>query len=337
MHEQPGLSDTLLRATVEAHYGFCIARLTFLPIGNDSASFVYRVESADDTVYFLKLRKSAGFSAPSLLIPRFLSEQGIPHIVAPLPTLSQDLWVCVDDFVVTLYPFIDARTGTAVGLAAAHWVALGAALRQIHAGQLPANLRQILAGERFIPSRRHVLTELASMRTGPHRADPLQRELFDFWRSREDEIERVIETADMLGDQLRPAALDHVLCHADLHTWNVLIDAQQQMWIVDRDETLLAPKERDLMFVIGGIAQGLVSAQETAHFLQGYGPTSIDQQALTYYRYAWAVQDMGAYAEDVFFAPHLSQQSRRSSLRAFIGLFEPGNIVTIATKGPDGL
>jgi hypothetical protein len=40
---------------------------------------------------------------------------------------------------------------------------------------------------------------------------------------------------------------------------------------------------------------------------------------------------MGAYAEDLFFAPNLGEQTRRDSLRSFIDLFAPGNIVAIAT------
>jgi spectinomycin phosphotransferase len=101
---------------------------------------------------------------------------------------------------------------------------------------------------------------------------------------------------------------------------------------VDWDETILAPKERDLMFVIGGIGRGLVSPQETASFLEGYGEAAIDQRALLYYRYAWAAQDMGAYAEEAF-SPHLGEPARRDAARGFMSLFEPGNIVAIAASG----
>jgi spectinomycin phosphotransferase len=102
------------------------------------------------------------------------------------------------------------------------------------------------------------------------------------------------------------------------------------MWIVDWDEIILAPKERDLMFVIGGIGRDLVRAHETNGFLQGYGDAAIDRLSLAYYRYAWAVQEMGAYAEDVFFSPDLGVQARANSVRAFIDIFAPGNIVAIA-------
>ena len=63
MLEPPSLADSTILAALRAHYGIASAVLTFLPIGNDSASFVYRVEAANGASYFLKERSGAGFSA----------------------------------------------------------------------------------------------------------------------------------------------------------------------------------------------------------------------------------------------------------------------------------
>ena len=52
--------------------------------------------------------------------------------------------------------------------------------------------------------------------------------------------------------------------------------------------------------------------------------------ALAYYRYAWAVSDIGSYGEQVFFRPDLGPNTRREGVGDFKGLFAPGEIVTIA-------
>jgi spectinomycin phosphotransferase len=230
----------------------------------------------------------------------------------------------------TLYPFLDAQTGTVAGLSERHWRQLGATLREIHGAGLPPDLERAIGSETFLPSRRSVLDHLDAAIARRDPADAVQGELATLWAARRSDIGVVIERCDALARGLRTRCLPLVLCHADLHTWNVLLDKRRRMWIVDWDETVLAPKERDLMFVVGGILAGLVSPRQTECFMRGYGEATIDEQALAYYRYAWAVQDMAAYAELVFFAAELGDVSRRHALRGFVSLFEPGGIVAIA-------
>jgi spectinomycin phosphotransferase len=142
-------------------------------------------------------------------------------------------------------------------------------------------------------------------------------------------IDALVDRADRQGRRLTGEGFRQVLCHGDLHTWNVLVDADRHLWIVDWDEAVLAPRERDLFFVVGGIGHGLVGQHDTERFLQGYG---IDPRLLAYYRTAWAVQDIAAYGEEVLLTPALGQETRRAALEGFIDLFEPGNIVDLANR-----
>jgi spectinomycin phosphotransferase len=109
-----------------------------------------------------------------------------------------------------------------------------------------------------------------------------------------------------------------------------IVDSGQRLWIADWDDAILAPRERDLMFVIRGIIHGLVKPGDTDSFLQGYGQTTIDQGLLAYYRYAWAVQDIAACAEEILLLPARGEDTRRAALDSFRSLFEPGNIVDLA-------
>ncbi len=336
MREPPRLDEAAIHAVLREGYGLDAVGLAFLPLGADAASAVFRVEAADGRAYLLKARTGGGFRPASLAVPRFLAARGVPHVLAPLPASDGRLWVDGDGFALSLYPFLDARPAVEVGLSAAQWRALGAALRQIHACRLPPALAETLPRERFTPSRRERLPALIAAVDGPAPGDPARRELAAFWRERRDEIHALIERADALGRRLRRRGLPPVLCHADLHTWNVLVDDGGRMWLVDWDEVVFAPKERDLMFVVGGIGRGLVGAEDTAAFLAGYGETAIDAPALAYYRVAWAVQDMMAYGETAFLDPDRGAVGRADAARGFMALFAPGNIVEIARAG-DGV
>lgn len=329
MREPPKLATDKIAAALETGYGLAPAALAFLPLGNDSASFVYRAATANAS-YFLKVRTGSGFSAQSLAIPRYLHERGVPHILAPLPTGSGALWVRVGEFALSVYPFIQGRVGAEVRLAEDQWRAFGAMVRQFHSLELPRRLSAMLPRETLTPSRRNLIAELQAVVTRDD-LDPVGRELAEFWNERAGEIDAVVERADALARELRGRSGSLVLCHADMHPWNLLVDEAGEFWLVDWDETMLALKERDLMFVVG--SGDLVGPRERAAFLQGYGASALDALALQYYRYAWAVQDIAAYGESVFFLPDQSDEARRDALRGFEVLFEPRNIVQLLAQG----
>jgi spectinomycin phosphotransferase len=100
--------------------------------------------------------------------------------------------------------------------------------------------------------------------------------------------------------------------------------------IVDWDEPILAPKERDLMFIGGGVGGIWNNDQEASWFYQGYGQTEIDLLALSYYRYERIVADFAAYSEQIF-GMHGSVEDRQKGLR-LMNQFLPNNVVEIAHR-----
>ena len=163
-----------------------------------------------------------------------------------------------------------------------------------------------------------------------------------FWRERQATIRTLAERAETLARRLQAAGLPWVLCHADIHTFNVMVDTAGCLWIVDWDETVLAPKERDLMFAAGGISTTLVGPHAETLISEGYdgpehrGPVQIDPLALAYYRYAWAVQDIGGFAERVFKMPELGVVSKRHAVEGWMSLFQQAEIVALALGSAEG-
>ncbi|HET6444327.1 MAG TPA: phosphotransferase [candidate division Zixibacteria bacterium] len=330
MIDPPKLADTDITAAIQSHYGMSTDSVTFLPIGNDSATWVYRVQTNDGRIFFLKIRSSEGFRLASLAVPTFLCDQGLDHIISPVPTLANKMTVKLNNFTVILYPFIDGNVGAHIGLSPQNWQTFGALARRIHSCQLPHELLQLVPQETFIPNRRSIFTELETYIAKQVYKDDVERKTAAFWHARGDEICAVAEQAAVLGRRLSRQSNQMVLCHADMHTWNILLDYNQQLWLMDWDEVVLALKERDLMFVVGGIGGDGVGLDETATFLEGYGDSEIDIDALAYYRCAWAVQDITEYSQRVFFEPDSSQEARIAAMEGFMGLFAPGDIVTTA-------
>jgi spectinomycin phosphotransferase len=211
------------------------------------------------------------------------------------------------------------------------WFDLGSTMQKVHTTSPPPELSSILRRETFTPKWLNLVKQLQMQLEHQTFTDPLQQQLATIWQRQSQTIQRLSESAETLGRTLQESQPLLILCHADLHTWNVLIDQQKQLWIVDWDETVLAPKERDLMFVIRGIAKDLVKLEDEAAFLQGYGSTSVDAVALAYHRYAWAVDDIGSYAEQVLM-PEESEANKRFALELLQKQFEDGNIVQVALE-----
>lgn len=324
----PDLAAEAVARALEGGYGIRVSGLTFLPIGNDAASWAYRVGTATGRDWFLKVRAGA---MPGAVVPALLHRQGVPNVLAPLPATSGAPVVPLGRFTLALYPMLEAVTGAEAGLSAAQWRQLGTAVERIHTLPVPAELARLVGRERFRPSRRELLPKLEAALANPDRGDEVAVELAAFWRAHREVIGALVERADRQGRWLAGAGFPKGLCHGDLHTWNVLVDSDQQLWIVDWDEAVVAPRERDLMFVVGGIGAGLVSPDDTRAFFQGYGRARVDPVLLAYYRCAWAVQDIAAYAEEAVLSPGLGSMSRRAALEGFVSLFEPGNIVGLAS------
>jgi spectinomycin phosphotransferase len=162
--------------------------------------------------------------------------------------------------------------------------------------------------------------------------DPVSRVVGVAWQTRRQTIRTVLARAEELGQRFARTAPALVLCHADAHTNNVLLDdADQEVRIVDWDETMLAPRERDLMFLMGGgIGRRHAGPREEALFFRGYGAVGVDPLGLAYYKHAWAVSDIGAYGEQVLLRPDLGPITRRESVDRFLSMFAPGNIVSLA-------
>jgi spectinomycin phosphotransferase len=331
MREPPSnLADDALLDALRRAYRQAVTRITFLPLGHDSSAWVYRADAEDGTPYFLKVRTRVD-NRPALAVPFALHEQGVTQVVAPLPAAGGELWASAGDYAIILYPFVEGRTGMEQGMSDAQWRAYGAVMRQVHAAAVPAELAAGMRREDFSPGWAPSLRAVdAAVAAGSLEGEE-RRDTAQFWTERRDTIHHLLERAESLGRRLAASALPLVLCHADVHTNNVLLEPDGRAWLVDWDETMLAPKERDLMFVLGGgISRALVSERDEALFLEGYGEAAADRLALAYYRYAWAVNDIGAYGAEVFLRPDLGPVTRRAALQSLRTLFAPGEIVSLA-------
>ena len=329
MLTKPDIPDELIISRLQDEYNLHVSTLTFLPLGADMGTAVYRVITDDGTVDFLKLRK--GFDAISVTIPLFLKSQGIKEIIAPYETKSHQGWADFGEYKMILYPFIEGKNGFEMELSDSHKRTFGAALKAIHSVQLPVELKKPIPQETYSPTYRGQVKEFQRQVEDSTFNDLNAAKLAKFIKSKRNEIDRLIKRTEELASELQSQSHEFVLCHTDIHGSNILITNDNQFYIVDWDAPLLTPKERDLMFIGGGIDNIWKSKRDESVFYEGYGKGYIDFTVMAYYRYERVIEDLAAYAEQLLLTDE-GGADREEAYRRFTGNFEPGQTIEIAEK-----
>lgn len=328
MIEKPPIADELIGERLRAEYGLHAVHVEFLPLGVDVNSAVYRVEAPGGGEYFLKLRNGP-FKESSVTVPRFLSAAGVPMIIGPLPTLGGAGWGFLGSYEMILYPYVRGRDGYARKLSQIQWRHFGASLAAIHAAQPTTELRASLPREEFSDRARKELRSFQSLVQTRSFAEPIAADMAAFILQQMEVIHEVCGRAEDLAKILRRRRLDMVLCHSDLHPGNFLVADDDGVFIVDWDEALLAPRERDLMFI--GATGNPTGQEEIGAFYQGYGEVSLDHDLLAHYRYERIVQDLAAFCAQIL-STDQGGMDRAQGLEYFKSNFVPGGEIDIARQ-----
>ena len=325
MLDKPDIEDALIVAAVGDGFGLKIAQVMFLPLGADFDTAVYRAVAADGEAYFLKLRRG-NFDEVAVAIPRFLQTQGIAAVMAPIPTRGGRLWTEVGGFKLILYPFVEGCSGRNAELSDRQWRELGAALKAVHASRLPPDLARRTPRETYSPRWRGMLKAALARNGKVAYDDPAAARLAALLKARRGKIAQIVERAERLAVPLRRHPRPFVLCHADIHAYNVILGADDSLLIVDWDNPLLAPKEHDLMFMDDDSDEGMWCNPKEDLFYQGYGQTEVDPVALAYYQAERVVEDIAVTCEMVFAGAEAGDprvSDREQGVQYVVGRFAP--------------
>jgi spectinomycin phosphotransferase len=331
MLNKPDLRDESIVACLRDDYGLSGAQVVFLPLGADLNTAVYRAFTEDESTYFVKLRKGP-FDDTSVTLPKYLSDLGIRQIIAPLVTNKGRLWANLEAFKVILYPFVEGRDGYQDKLSDRLWGEFGAALKSIHTAKIPPSLTGHIQRENYSPNWRNRVKEFLTRIEDESYDDIVAQRLAEVLRSRRDVILDLVDRADRLAMSLQDRSPEFIVCHSDIHAGNILIGDGDMIYIVDWDDPILAPKERDLMYIGGGLMGGWQRPQEEENlFYRSYGQTLIDPVAMAYYRYERIIEDIAVYCQQLLLTTD-GAEDREQSLQYLISNFLPNHTIEIAYK-----
>jgi spectinomycin phosphotransferase len=199
-----------------------------------------------------------------------------------------------------------------------HWEAVGSTLDQIHRVNPPSSEDcPSLRTETFDPTGyRLSIGDIESQHIHSPGSGRYEQELRSVWIAYESTIHTAMSAMEALADLLRERSGPFVICHADLHPGNIIRSQDGQVFLIDWDEVMLAPRERDFLFVgvVPERASGLLEPT-VSPFILGYGLIQIDWVALTYYLWERVVQDVIAYGEEVFRRDDLGEADKADAVK----------------------
>jgi spectinomycin phosphotransferase len=292
------MDDEDVLAWVREDFGIVLLRLERVDHGADAAARVWRGTAADGRTYAVKW--TGGGTSAGLLVPALLTWSGVKGIAAPVQTRSAGLWSEREGRRLSLVPWVSDERALDTEMTEARWRSYGALLAGVHGTKADGVVADLLPRETYAHERwTSAAVRLTERLHGELTGDALVQSLVDEWRSASDRIAIVVEQTDALGRELAVEDVPFVLCHADPHRGNLLLTGDQA-WLIDWDDAMFAPRERDLMFVLSNVLYfAPVTEEERAWFFAGYGPVDLDLRRIAYHQCVRTLEDAVDWAEQV--------------------------------------
>lgn len=202
--------------------------------------------------------------------------------------------------------------------------------------EVPPVIHNRIKEETYSPQSRDAFRSLYTHIEDVPLVDEIGLKLQKFMKKNMSVIRRLVDRAEQLGMKLQNHSPEFVLCHSDIHGGNVLILENSDIYIVDWDKPTMAPKERDLMFIGGGVGNVWNKPLEEKLFYKGYGKTEINPISLAYYRHERIVEDMAIYSQELLLTT-AGGENRIEMYKHFIAMFEPQGVVDIAFQTDESL
>lgn len=309
-------------------YGIKIKELKPLDLGADMDALIFKAEASNGGAYFLKIKHiNASDISPSIVT--WLSDEGIQHVVPVIKTIAGATFHLVNGCTLTVSQFIEGWNGFSRNLTIDQWQTLGQVMKRIHALKVPDHIQSKVRVERYAPIWRETVRSLYPLIDSGMDADETATDILKFMKINLKVIDRLVVRSEQLAQIIQDQRVEYVFCHSDLHAGNILIDKNGTIQIVDWDNPILAPKERDLMFIGGGVANVWNKAQEVDLFYAGYGDVEINWALLTYYRYERILEDIADYGRQLLLVKEGSQ-NKIKWVKEFKDQFASNGVIDIA-------
>lgn len=277
--------DTNLKNLIEDVYNHQIKNIEAGPRQFAAETFILELE--DGLKYFIKVipnNKYARRIIEGLPVLEKLFDQGIKNITYPIKTKMGELYVLSDDKLIVLFNYIDAIQTFEYSNKK-----FGQLIAQIHS--FTSKINTFILKENFSLLYKDDFEHMFEAALNPSKTDKYIREMSTLIKSYEAEIRQNWENFQAIITECKKAPFKLVITHGDA-PGNILVDKDQNIYLVDWDSILLAPAERDTWFM-----------KDNKEFMDGYSSIYKNYQmnplAYKFYLYNRYFEDLVGFIGEI--------------------------------------
>ncbi|SMG22346.1 Ser/Thr protein kinase RdoA involved in Cpx stress response, MazF antagonist [Paenibacillus aquistagni] len=301
-----------LKSMLKTHYR--INSIDISPLEGGWAALAFEVKDCSKR-YFLKVYEKSRASTlkwtasihhyvPMLL---WLHEHTrlTSHLPVPIITKS-GAYQCEDEYgVYLLYAYIEGTTIGEQALSEEQVIQLAVIIADLHTHVVTEHLSAKEIIEDF-----QVPFLIALKETIELNIQTLPFDLSAIISPRLNQIMTMINKLQSLAESLKHEDLKMVWCHTDIHHWN-LMQAGEQLMLIDWEGLRLAPVEADMMFLMNEpYYETFLRVYRSVH--KGY---ALHADALRFYQYRRKLEDIWEFIEQLLY-DHQLEEERVTTLSA---------------------
>lgn len=331
-----------LSSWIGRDFGLDVARVEPVGLGADARADLARVVTVDGREH---AAKTSSGPQPGLAVADLLASRGVVGVPGPLRTRDGALTAACGPsgggLRLSVVPWVRGHRVLDTGMAPPEWARLGELLGRLHTTPLTEPRLATVPREDHDPTvvvaQARAFADALLRADRDHPADPAVAAVSVLWAQEGPRLLAVADRALHLSDSPRWAQASPVLCHGDPHHGNLLVDGSGGVHLIDWDDAVVAPREADLMFVVGGVfSHATITEEQVRWFFEGYAPVTgvtledLNAEVLAYLRCVRALVDVLDLAETALAASDHALADRWEALRYASGTLGAGGLVELA-------
>lgn len=298
MENEPAIGKGTLIRTIQQEYGIDIESLRFHQRGWGGDCYV--AETHTGKHFFLKLHdqeKNAVFAASSRafylpLMDQLYTKGILPHIPHPIPTRNGNLSLGVDSQELVITHFIEGEDVRFGALPEPILVQLADRVGILHSSRKQLAFKHPFIEQfeiAFEPILLELMDELGTITSVNRQGQQLLR---DALVPRKGDLFKYLDRLKERQTRARSVDAPMVICHTDLHGGNLRTDGLGNLYILDWENAMIAPREHDMIFFAGErCIWEIFWPTYRSHFSQ----VDLDREVLGFYYYRRGLEDIADY------------------------------------------